>query len=347
MILVTGATGFLGRHIVAALAASARAEARAARPGSEAQPSDLERRADASARTMTVRALVRQPVRGLAAEQVVGDVLDPASLAAAARGARAVIHAAGLVSRDPADAGRLMRLHVDGTRNVLQAAADAARIVVVSSSGTIAVSNDPDRVATEESPYATDVVRGWPYYLSKIYQEQIAREDPRVVVVLPSLLLGPGDERGSSTDDVLRFLRGKVPFVPSGGLSLVDVRDAAAATAAAVTRGRLGERYLLGGPNWTFATFLGRLERLAKVPGPRLKLPDRLARAGTALWGKLSERGGAERVAVEMGQKFWYVDSAKAERDLGFVARDPQETLIDTIRYLRAHFLGTYAQGSP
>src|SRR5262249_54046061 len=148
VILVTGATGFLGRHIVAALAASARAEARAARPGSEAQPSDLERRADASARTMTVRALVRQPVRGLAAEQVVGDVRARAALGAGARGPRAVTRAAGLVSRAPADAGRLMRLHVDGTRNVLQAAADAARIVVVSSSGTIAVSNDPDRVAT-------------------------------------------------------------------------------------------------------------------------------------------------------------------------------------------------------
>lgn len=310
MILVTGATGFLGRHVVAALAG---------------QP---------------VRVLVRQPARGLDAEQVVGDVLDPASLAAAARGARAVIHAAGLVSRDPADAARLMRVHVDGTRNVLQAAADAERIIVVSSSGTTAVSDDPERIATEASPYATELVRGWPYYLSKIYQEQIAREDPRVVVVLPSLLLGPGDERGSSTDDVLRFLRRKVPFVPTGGLSFVDVRDAAAATVAAVTRARPGERYLLGGPNWTFATFLGRLERLAKVNGPRLKLPERLARAGTAAWGKLSDRGGAERVAVEMGQRFWYVDSAKAERELGFVSRDPQDTLLDTIRYLRAHFLG-------
>jgi dihydroflavonol-4-reductase len=311
VILVTGATGFLGRHVVAALAG---------------QP---------------VRALVRQPARGLDCEQVVGDVLDPASLEAAARGARAVIHAAGLVSRDPADAGRLMRIHVDGTRNVLAAATGAERIVVVSSSGTTAVSDDPDRIATEESPYATELVRGWPYYLSKIFQEQIAREDPRVVVMMPSLLLGPGDERGSSTDDVLRFLRGKVPFVPSGGLSFVDVRDAAAAIAAAAARGRPGERYLLGGPNWTFATFLGRLERLAKVAGPRLKLPDRLARAGTDVWGKLTERGGGERVAVEMGRRFWYLDAAKARRELGFETRDPQDTLLDTIRYVRAHFLGT------
>jgi dihydroflavonol-4-reductase len=312
VILVTGATGFLGRHLVAALAGQ------------------------------RVRALVRQPVRGLDAEQVVGDVLDPAALAAAARGARAVIHAAGLVSRDPADAGRLMRVHVDGTRNVLAAARDAERIVVVSSSGTTAVSDGPDVVATEDSPHATELVRGWPYYLSKIYQEEIAREDPRVVMVLPSLLLGPGDARGSSTDDVLRFLRRKVPFVPSGGLSFVDVRDAAAATAAALARGRPGQRYLLGGPNWTFATFLGRLERLAKVPGPRLPLPDRVARAGAAAWAKLSERGAAERIAVEMGRRFWYVDAAKARRELGFEPRDPQDTLLDTIRYLRAHFLGTF-----
>jgi dihydroflavonol-4-reductase len=310
LILVTGATGFLGRHVVAALAG---------RP---------------------VRALVRQPTSSLPVEQVVGDVLDPASLAEAARGAEVVVHLAGLVSRDPDDAGALMRLHVDGTRNVLAAAHDAERVIVASSSGTTAVSREPEPIPTEERPHAIELVRGWPYYLSKIYQEQVAMEDPRAVLLLPSLLLGPGDDRGSSTDDVLRFLRRKLPYLPTGGVSFVDVRDAAAATVAAIDRGRSGERYFLGGPNWTFDTFFGRLERLAKVAAPRLRVPAAWARAGAGLLEQLG-RGGTDRIAVEMSEHFWYLDAGKAARELDFQARDPQATLLDTIRYLRAHFLGT------
>lgn len=322
-VLVTGAAGFLGRHVVAAL----------------------------SERGLPVRALVRQPSRSLAKagiEQVVGDVEEPATLVPAFAGVGAVVHLAGAVSRAAADATRMMRVHVDGTRNVVAAAraAGTRRFILASSSGTTAVSHDENFVATEDSPHAESVVAGWPYYLSKIFQERLLLGEPipglEVVALLPSLVLGPGDTRGSSTEDVLRFMQRRIPFVPTGGVNFVDVRDAAAAFVAALDKGRPGERYLLGGPNWTFATFFGRLERLAKVAAPRLRVPGRWARFGAEVLESYAEWRGTpptvDKVAVEMAECFWYLDAGKAARELGFVARDPQETLMDTIRDLRSRF---------
>jgi dihydroflavonol-4-reductase len=325
-VLVTGGTGFLVKAVLRALIASGR--------GGD------------------VRALVRAETRSLAklgVEQVLGDVLDAQSVFRATAGVDTVYHLAGLVSRDKKDETRMMRVHVDGTRHVFDAAraAGVKKVLLASSSGTIAVSKDADVVASEDAPFAYELVKGWPYYLSKIYQEQLAlkyvADGLPVVILNPSLLLGPGDSRGSSTEDVRRFLQRKIPVVPDGGVNFVDVRDAAAAFVAASERGRVGERYLLGGPNWDMKTFFGRLSRLAKVSAPRLELPASWARWGATLVEEWASWRGTvasiDRQSVEMGQHFWYVDSSKAERELGFSARDPQETLLDTIRYLRKHFL--------
>jgi dihydroflavonol-4-reductase len=110
-----------------------------------------------------------------------------------------------------------------------------------------------------------------------------------------------------------------------------------------MTRGRAGERYLLGGPNWTLKEFFGRLARVSGVPAPRLELPSRLqTRAASLLEHAYRAVGKAppvERIAVEMGQLFWYCDSSKAERELGFQARDPGETLDATVRDLRTRMV--------
>jgi dihydroflavonol-4-reductase len=189
-------------------------------------------------------------------------------------------------------------------------------------------------------------VAGWPYYLSKIYQEKTALRIHRdtglpVVVLNPSLLLGPGDARLSSTDVVFKFLEKRIPAMPSGGLSFVDVRDAARAFAAALAKGRPGERYLLGGANMTFRDFFARLERLTGVAAPRLALPRELNVAGARLLERFHAWRGTEAPldprSTEMGEHFWYCDSSKAGAELGFTARDPQETLFDTVRWLEAH----------
>jgi len=322
-LLITGATGFLGRHLVTALRASGH----------------------------DVVALCRNDEPDLAALGVQvhrGDVLDAASVRAAATGCEALFHCAGKVSRRPEDAEELYRIHVDGTKTTLDACrvAGVRRVVLASTSGVVAVTEDANDVRDERAEAPMSLLSRWPYYRSKLYAERAAfdRSGPgfEVVSVNPTLLLGPGDVHGSSTGDVVSFLEEKVPFVPAGGLSFVDARDAAEAMILALDRGRAGERYLISACNLTVATFFARLERLSGVPAPRLRTPRSLllARAGASLLERLSRHlpidAQVDRISAEMAQCFWYVDATRARTELGWVPRDPGDTLADTVADLRA-----------
>ena len=320
-LLVTGATGFLGSTLVPLL---------------------LERGHE-------IRALARGVAPGLRGCEVLqGDLRDPETVRRAIRGREGIYHLAGRVSRDGRDARLMYELHVDATRRLLAEAerAGVQRVVLASSSGTIGVSA-VRRVASEEDDYPIETVGRWPYYLSKIYEEKIALEAAGrglpVVVLNPSLLLGPGDARLSSTQDVYRFLQGRIPVMPRGGISFVDVRDAAEAFAAALTKGNVGERHLLGSVNWEFSEFFGRLGRIAHQPPPRLRLPSALKVAAAHLAERWARARGREPELpasdVEMGEHWFFIDSSKAQRLLGFAPRDPVETLTDTVRYVRESFL--------
>lgn len=323
--LVTGATGFLGRHVIRQLVEA----------GHE------------------VRALVRGET-DLACESVRGDVLDRASLEAACTGVQGVFHCAGKVSRKPEDAEALYKIHVEGTKNVVAAclAASVRRLVVASTSGTVAVSDDPDKVSTEDDEVPIGILSRWPYYRSKLFAEQAALEGQgalladgnllEVVAVNPTLLLGPGDVNGSSTEDVRLFLERKIPAVPPGGLSYVDVRDAAQGMLLAMERGAGGRRYLLGASNLTLKEFFGRLERVSGVRAPLVPMPRQgreVARTGAELLSKLSSRLGipsaVDPVSLDMAHFYWYLDATRAESELGWVPRDPIETLADTVTDLQ------------
>ena len=164
---------------------------------------------------------------------------------------------------------------------------------MASTSGTVAVSRRADDIADEDTPAPVDIIARWPYYASKLYQEETARracgDKVELVTVNPSLLLGPGDDRLSSTRPVLQFLAREIPLMPAGGLNVVDARDVAALLPVAMARGTAGARYLLGAVNWTFAEFFGRLERLTKIAGPKLKFSGELPVPGGARAG-----GGVE-----------------------------------------------------
>jgi dihydroflavonol-4-reductase len=319
--LVTGATGFLGRHLAA----------------------QLRERGD------HVIALCRgkaPELEALGVEIQRGDVLDAASVRAAAEGCDTLYHCAGKVSRAPEDAEELYRIHVDGTKVTLDAARTAGiqRVVLASTSGVVAVTKDPDEIRSEKAEAPLDLLARWPYYRSKLFAEKagLDRNAPgfEVLAVSPTLLLGPGDDRESSTGDVVQFLEQKVPFVPAGGLSFVDARDAAAAMILAMERGKAGERYLVSAANMTIEAFFARLARISGVPAPRLKVPRSvtLARLGAGLMERAAKRFTfdvpVDRISAEMSQYFWYVDASKAREELGWVARDPSETLADTVRDL-------------
>ncbi len=326
VVLLTGATGFLGHHVAAQLAAA----------GHE------------------VRALCRNPDSEAArrlpesVQRLQGDILDADAVGSAALGCDTLVHCAGMVSRSADDAEAMNQANLRGTEVTLEAARKAGikRVVYASTSGTIAVGEDPDAIYDETAETPLDYILKWPYYRSKLYGEQIALdlngEGFEVVVVNPSLLLGPGDLHGSSTVDIRRYLEQPSPVVPSGGLSFVDARDAAAGMILALERGRAGERYLLNGSNCTIRTFLSRVARVAQLREPVAALPDRpfvrkasawLLRQANELLGEDDSRPDAE--SFEIAQHYWYCDASKAERELGWSSRDPVETIADTVEDLR------------
>ncbi|MEL7304337.1 MAG: NAD-dependent epimerase/dehydratase family protein [Myxococcota bacterium] len=328
-VLVTGATGFLGKHLIESL-----------RDPEGPEGPDAARR--------TIRALVRTPTLHLERHGVdvtVGDVCRMDDCRAAMRGVSEVYHLAGRVARggDADAAAALYRLHVEGTRALLQTAAEAKvrRVVLVSTSGTIAVSPEPE-ISNEGSPYRTETVRHWPYYLSKIYQEQVATrlgEELKldVVRVNPSLLLGPGDDRSSSTGDVSNVVRGRLPLIPKGGgVAFVDARDVANGCVRAMRSGRSGERYLFSAENVTLEKFLGRVARVAGVASPRPWLETRYMRSASRLMSGVFRSLGAssplDTESLEMAEHYWYCTADKAKRELGFNTRDPQLTVLDTVR---------------
>ena len=325
--LITGGTGFLGSHLVRQLIQSGAKDIR------------------------VMATSIPEWLTGLGVDTFEGSVTNADDVARAVEGVSEIYHLAGKVSREKDEAREMYKLHVDGTRLLCDAAMKSGvkTIVLASSSGTIAVSETGDIVSDETCSPPLDIISRWPYYASKAYQEMAALErfsgkGLRLVIMNPSLLLGPGDDRLSSTKVVLDFMARKISAVPNGGLNFVDVRDTAEAFRAAMQKGRHGERYLLGAVNWTFVKFFDRLERLTKVASPRLAFPSRFAIAGAhaidSLFRQWNFTSPVQADEVEMAEYFWYLNHNKARRELGFTPRDPGDTLNDTVQYVRENFLG-------
>ncbi|MDX6557531.1 MAG: hypothetical protein QOF72_580, partial [Blastocatellia bacterium] len=215
--LITGGTGFLGAHLVRQLV-------------------------EAGTRDIRVMATsIPEWLTGLGVDTVEGSVTNDEDVARACDGVTEIYHLAGKVSREKDESREMYKLHVDGTRLLCDAARKAGvkTIVLASSSGTIAVTEKGDVVPDEKYPPPLDIIARWPYYASKAYQEMAALErfngkGLRLVIMNPSLLLGPGDDRLSSTKVVLDFMARKISAVPNGGLNFVDVRDTARAFQAAM-----------------------------------------------------------------------------------------------------------------
>ncbi len=324
---VAGATGFLGSQLVSTLAA----------------------------RGHEVVAVSKSGGPGVAAV----DVLDEAAVEASARGCEGAFLATGRVSREKDAAELLHRDNVLGTERALRALRKAGiqRVVVASTSGTLAVSRDADVIADESCRAPLEIIARWPYYRTKLYAERAALEANapgrfEVVIANPSLLLGPGDLRESSTGDVRLFLERSIPATPAGGIAFVDARDAAIGLLQAFEKGRAGERYLLSAKNMTIAAFFQRLERISGVKAPALRMPSSrpLALGLNQVFSKAVEaiggRAPIDEISVEMAQYFWYCSSEKAERELGFRARDAGETLRDTVEDLVKRKVVAVSKGS-
>lgn len=304
MILVTGATGFIGSHVARYLA-------------QRGQP----------LRLLVRKASDRTLIQGLDAEICEGDLKDRASLREPVEGCDAVFHVAAdyrLWSPDPLE---VYATNVDGTRNLLEEArrAHVDRFVYTSSIGTLAPSPDGDAVSEESTSQLRRMVGH--YKRSKFLAEREALRAAAaglpVVVVNPTAPVGEGDIKPTPTGKiVLDFLNGRLPAYVDTGLNLVDVRDVARGHWLAASRGRVGERYLLGAENLALREILRELADISGRRAPRIRLPYSLAwTAGAAChaWSRMSGRPPAVPIeGVRMARYRMFADCSKARRELGF-----------------------------
>lgn len=315
-VLVTGATGFVGSHLVRRL------NARGIRPRVLVRPTSN-----------------RYNLQDLDAEVIEGDLLDYASVVQALDGCTRLYHAAGFVSPRPSHRQRLFDSNVRATENAMDAAAEVGveRIVYLGSTTAIGVSEGPHPI-TEDAPYNLGGT-GIGYFEAKRASELAVRrriEDGLPVVsVYPGYCLGPGDVYLSSSRIITAFCKGQIFFAPKGGMTFVDVRDAAEALALGMEKGRIGERYFAGGYPLTYREFF---ERLASIDGrraPRLTMPNWLLHVLCVIGEPLTDGDVFSRLFyMAMSRYHWY-DSGKAQRELGWTMRPLDETLRDALAWLR------------
>jgi len=279
-----------------------------------------------------VRCLVRPTSRtdelqALGVDLREGDVRDADSVRLAMAGADAVFHCAADYRLDAPNSGELHHTNVDGTDNVMRAAAElgVARVVHTSSVATLSPSKD-GRPVDERARATPDVAIG-AYKRTKVLGERVAEEWARrglpVVIVSPSTPVGEGDAKPTPTGRmIVDFLNGRMPAYVDTGLNLVDVRDVALGHLLAAERGRAGETYILGHANLSLRDILELVGRTVGRRAPRLRLPKWLPVALAHVDAPVSRMlGRAPRVPLDgarMSRRKMYFDPAKAVRELGF-----------------------------
>jgi dihydroflavonol-4-reductase len=322
-VLVTGASGHIGAHVVRHLLARGRAVRVFVRP------------------TSNLKGL-----EGLDVELARGDVLDRASLEAALKGCTAVYHLAAVVAEWRHDPDVILKTAIEGTANVLQAVASRSgieRIVYTSSVAAVGLTRSRHH-PRDESYYNTEDLTH--YSVAKTRAEHLAKELAEryglpLVIVNPAVVLGPLDYRPTpATQIVVRYLRHRLPIYVDAGANIVHVDDVARGHLLAEERGRLGERYILGGDNLTIFELFSLLAQLVGRRPPWIALGARtlttlgwVAEMIARVQGKppLVTRARARSLVGRYG----FYDASKARRELGYTSRPARETLADAVQWVR------------
>jgi len=319
--LLTGATGFVGSAVARALIDRGHRLRVLVRPTSD-----------------------RRNLAGLDVEPAVGDLTDPASLARAADGCRYVVHVAADYRIWVPDPDAMRRANIDGTVAMLRAAqaAGAERIVYCSSVAALGLTADgtPADETTPVDPAALIST----YKRSKYEAEQaaleLARQGAPVVIVNPAAPVGPRDIKPTPTGRIIvDAAAGRTPAYVDTGLNVVHVDDVAEGHVLALERGRLGERYILGGENLTLQQLLTLIAEVVggRPPAIRLPLP--------ALWPVALAMEALGRISrfeprltcdtLRMARKKMFFSSAKAMRELGYAPRPARQAVEDAVAWLR------------
>ena len=322
-VLVTGATGFVGSAMARRLLAEGEA----------------------------VRVLVRASsdlanIEGLDVERTLGDLTDPASLAAACKGCSSVFHVAAdyrLWTREPEI---MLRTNVEGSQSLIRAAMESGVTRIVYTSSVAALGNTGSEMpADENTPSALSDMIGI-YKRSKFLAEEAVRkmitdDAAPVVIVNPSAPVGPRDIKPTPTGRmIVEAAAGRMPAFVDTGLNVVHVDDVAEGHLLAWKKGQIGERYIIGGENLTLAQILAEIAAICGRKPPTIRIP-RLAIMPIAVvaegWTRLI--GGDEPFVtidgLKMAKKKMYFSSARAERELGYRARPVREAFVDAVSWFR------------
>lgn len=316
-VAVSGATGFIGHHLATTLRAAG---------------------ADVTALVRAFSDTSRLKVLGVRC--AVAPLDEPRLLAEAMRGREVLFHLAGAVDFNN-DWDQCRRVNVSGTENILRAAAGAGLRRVVHASSIVAVGATPEPVRLNETSPWNLAGHAVPYVSTKREAEEIAlafRGGPDVVVVNPASVVGPDDYSGSEFGVMCRrFWQGRIPLVFGGGNNFVDVRDVVIGMLHAASRGRPGERYILGGANRSYTAFNSELARAAGKAIPRFRVPTAFAQAGAAIADRLNHKRNKRPLLTSAQARllglFFYYDCTKAETELGFRPRPLSESLADAYRF--------------
>lgn len=319
---VTGGTGFVGSAVVRRLLAAGHQVRALVRPGTN----------------------TRQ-LEGLDVERIPGDLNDTAALQAGGAGCEWVFHVAALYAYWGYSWAQFLEANVDGTRRVLEAArqSGARRVVYTSSIATLGIPKD-GTPGDERTPVTVADMIG-SYKRSKYLAEEVAGEFVRqglpVVIVNPAAPVGVGDHKPTRTGKmIVDFLNGRMPAFVDTGLTIVDVDDVAQGHLLAAERGKIGERYILGGENLSLKQVLDLLAEVSGGPHVRMRIPRAVALAwayaDTGL-ARLNPRHipMATPDAVRVSAKREYFSSAKAIRELGFSATPARDALRKAVEWYR------------
>jgi dihydroflavonol-4-reductase len=285
-------------------------------------------------------------VRGLDVEIVTGDLRDRMSLKHALAGREALFHVAADYRLFVPRPEEMYRANVDGTRNIMLSAMEAGVIRIVYTSSVATLGLNPDGTpADEDTPVNFSHMIGH-YKRSKFLAEaEVKRlvevESLPAVIVNPSTPVGPRDAKCTPTGNmILRAASGRMPAYVETGLNLIHVDDVAQGHLLAFERGRIGERYILGGWNMTLREILLELSFVTGKPAPRVRLPHNLvlplAYVAETLARAMRTREPFLTVSgVRLAKKRMFFSSEKARRELDFKTRPVQEALIDAVAWFR------------
>ncbi len=322
-ILVTGASGFVGSAVARALLA----------------------------RGHRVRALVRlsSPRTNLAnldLEVVEGDLRDPASLARAMAGQQHLFHVAADYRLWAPDPDEIVRANVEGTQAVMQAARAAGleRIVYTSSVATLALREDGvpvDETAPQDPAKSIGAYKRSKTLAERLVERMVAEEGLPAVIVLPSTPIGPRDVKPTPTGRIIvEAATGKMPAFIDTGLNLVHVDDVANGHLLAWNKGRIGERYILGGQDVELGAMLRTIAELVGRKPPTVKLPRAplfpLAYAAEFVARFTSREPFVTVDGLKMARYRMFFSSQKAEQELDYRARPYREALSDAIVWFDA-----------